>query len=75
MFDSQMISNVYSGLMQAVGASEKVFEIIDREPQIKNDGALAPASFQGKVEFRNVSFKYPSRSNEFVLKVGTLHLK
>jgi ABC-type multidrug transport system fused ATPase/permease subunit len=62
-------SNVYTGLMQAVGASEKVFEIIDRKPQIRNDGHLAPASLEGKVEFRNVSFKYPSQNDALALKV------
>lgn len=32
------ISNFYSALMQAVGASSKVWEIIDREPEIPMDG-------------------------------------
>ena len=55
------IGDVYTGLMEAVGASEKVFEYIDRETQIPNDGSVAPENFKGEIEFQNVSFAYPSR--------------
>ena len=63
---------VYSGLMQAAGASEKVFEFIDRRPVISNQGGLKPAHLQGHLEFRNVSFAYPSRPETEVLKVRYL---
>ena len=56
--------------MQAVGASSKVFEYIDREPHLSSDGRLAPATLDGRVEFKNVSFAYPSRPDTLVLKVG-----
>ena len=65
----QILGNVYTGLMQAAGASEKVFEYIDREPEIKNDGTLAPKGLKGQIEFKNVSFHYPSRPDTPVLKV------
>lgn len=55
------IGDVYTGLMEAVGASEKVFEYIDRETQIPNNGSIAPRNFRGEIEFQNVSFAYPSR--------------
>lgn len=50
----------------AIGAAATIFEIIDSEPNID------PYSFQGKkidkirgkIEFKNVSFIYPHRSNE-----------
>ena len=66
----QSIGYVYTGLMQAVGASSKVFEYIDRKPELKPDGKLAPDTLKGKLEFRNVSFAYPSRPNSKVLQVG-----
>lgn len=62
------IGDVYTGLIDAVGAAEKVFQYIDRKPEITNDGCLAPAEFSGNVEFRNVSFAYPSRPDSYVLK-------
>ena len=46
----------------------KVFEYIDREPEIPNGGTLAPGDFTGRVEFKNVSFSYPTRSDSDVLK-------
>ena len=66
----QSIGYVYSGLMQAVGASEKVFEYIDREPEIRNAGLLAPDKLVGRLEFKEVVFAYPSRPETEVLKVG-----
>jgi len=59
---------VYSGLMEAAGASKKIFELIDRQPTIKNDGSERPESLQGGLEFKNVDFVYPSRPDNVVLK-------
>ena len=68
---SQSIGDVYTGLMQAVGASEKVFEFIDRKPLIATGaGTYQPEQMEGKVEFRNVTFAYPSRPDAQVLNVG-----
>jgi len=56
--------------MQAVGASEKVFEYIDRKPEIALDsGTLAPDRLCGHIEFKNVHFSYPGRPDAVVLKV------
>ncbi|CAH1230516.1 ABCB9 [Branchiostoma lanceolatum] len=59
---------VYTGLMQAVGASEKVFEYIDRKPEVQNNGFLAPDKLEGLIEFKDVSFAYPARKDIPVLK-------
>ncbi|XP_060641483.2 ABC-type oligopeptide transporter ABCB9 [Anolis sagrei] len=64
----ESIGSVYSGLMQGVGAAEKVFEFIDREPTMMHDGTLAPRQLEGKVEFRNVSFAYRTRPTTQVLQ-------
>ncbi|CAD5209211.1 unnamed protein product [Bursaphelenchus xylophilus] len=59
------LGEVWNGLMQAVGASRKVFELIDREPKVINDGRIAPdgrnAQIEGRIEFRHVNFSYPTR--------------
>eukprot|EP00058_Branchiostoma_floridae_P020409 XP_002605899.1 hypothetical protein BRAFLDRAFT_87428 [Branchiostoma floridae] len=64
----ELLGSVYTGLMQAVGASEKVFEYIDRKPEIQNNGLLAPDRLEGHIEFKDVSFAYPSRKDIPVLK-------
>ena len=61
--------------MQAVGASSKVFEYIDRKPALEKDGKLAPEPLKGKLEFRNVSFAYPSRPKTKVLDVSVSECK
>ncbi|MCJ8746660.1 hypothetical protein PDJAM_G00144360 [Pangasius djambal] len=64
----ESIASVYTGLMQGVGAAEKVFEYIDRTPKHTLDGQEAPDMLQGLVEFKNVTFAYPTRPETNVLK-------
>ncbi|KAI0227571.1 ATP-binding cassette sub-family B member 9 [Lamellibrachia satsuma] len=65
----ESISYVYTGLMQAIGASQKVFEFIDRKPLVKPEGGnVRPNKLQGRIEFHNVSFAYPTRPDSLVLK-------
>ncbi|KAF4074664.1 hypothetical protein AMELA_G00241780 [Ameiurus melas] len=64
----ESIASVYTGLMQGVGAAEKVFEYIYRKPKRTLDGQEAPDILQGLVEFKNVTFAYPTRPETNVLK-------
>ncbi|KHJ80338.1 putative antigen peptide transporter-like 2, partial [Oesophagostomum dentatum] len=61
------IGYVMTGLMECVGASRKVFEYMFRDSQIPNNGKKEPA-LEGRIEFKNVHFTYPSRPNNPVLK-------
>lgn len=54
--------------MKASGASVKLFEYIDRIPKITNNGQEKSIDFQGRIEFKNVSFAFPNRKNDQVLK-------
>ena len=65
----QAIGSVFTGIMQAIGAAEKVFELIDRVPEIDHKaGKFQPAELKGRVEFQNVWFSYPTRPDVQVLK-------
>ncbi|XP_036077236.1 ATP-binding cassette sub-family B member 9 isoform X1 [Rousettus aegyptiacus] len=64
----QSVGSVYSGLMQGVGAAEKVFEFIDRQPTMVHDGNLAPDHLEGRVDFENVTFTYRTRPHTKVLQ-------
>ncbi|VDM64588.1 unnamed protein product [Angiostrongylus costaricensis] len=55
------LGEVWNGLMQAVGASRKVFEFVDRVPKVNNYGKYAPKKIAGRIEFKNVKFSYPIR--------------
>uniref|UniRef100_A0A9J8BQE5 ABC-type oligopeptide transporter ABCB9 n=1 Tax=Cyprinus carpio carpio TaxID=630221 RepID=A0A9J8BQE5_CYPCA len=71
----ESISSVYTGLMQGVGAAEKVFEYIDRKPKHILDGQEAPETFEGQVEFKNVTFAYPTRPEMDILKNVSFSLR
>jgi len=82
------LSGLFGDFMKAVGANERVFNLLDREPRIKlnnisvEHGAVAPAQrlpadsrMTGRVEFRDVTFSYPSRPNFVVLNHFSLKLE
>ncbi|XP_050967098.1 ATP-binding cassette sub-family B member 9 [Labeo rohita] len=71
----ESISSVYTGLMQGVGAAEKVFEYIDRKPKHNLDGQEAPETFEGQVEFKNVTFAYPTWPEMDILKNVSFSLR
>uniref|UniRef100_A0A1I8AD46 ABC-type antigen peptide transporter n=1 Tax=Steinernema glaseri TaxID=37863 RepID=A0A1I8AD46_9BILA len=66
------LGEVWNGLMQAVGASRKVFDFIDRTPLVDNNGRIGPdgrvTKLEGRIEFRNVKFSYPIRPGLPVMK-------
>nr|XP_009860482.1 ATP-binding cassette sub-family B member 9-like [Ciona intestinalis]XP_018669999.1 ATP-binding cassette sub-family B member 9-like [Ciona intestinalis] len=63
------IGDVYTGMMQALGAAEKVFELIGRKPRLSlEDGTEQPTYIEGRISFKNVSFAYPSRPEQPVLE-------
>ena len=62
------IGDVFTGLMQAAGAAEKVFDIMDRQPRAPPDGALAPETLHGAIAFERVSMEYAARPGAAVLR-------
>merc|ERR1719240_1640817 len=54
--------------MEAIGASIRVFELLDRVPRVNYDGGMVPANgIEGRITFQNVHFVYPSRPEVPVL--------
>lgn len=55
------LSDVNQQLQTAIAGCERVFEIIDKEPEVKEKAnPLALKNVSGKIEFRNVTFAYQS---------------
>ncbi|KAK7933962.1 hypothetical protein WMY93_004858 [Mugilogobius chulae] len=71
----ESMASVYTGLMQGVGAAEKVFEYLDRKPLHSADGTEEPENCSGLVEFKDVTFAYPTRPESNVLKSLSFTLK
>jgi ATP-binding cassette, subfamily B, bacterial len=70
------LSQVWGEIAQASGAAERLFEILDVEPQIKAPPRplALPAPARGAVEFKDVSFEYPGRPNAPVLNHVSFHV-
>ncbi|MEO8255109.1 MAG: ABC transporter transmembrane domain-containing protein [Flavobacterium sp.] len=64
------IAEMYAQIQKAVGATERVFELLDETPEKINtqlDNTSVP-KIRGTVHFKNVAFSYPSRKEIKVLK-------
>ena len=71
------IFNVLSEFKKANVSAAKLLDILERVPQIRIDtGAPVPGRLRGKIEFRNVFFKYATREDyaledmSFVIQPG-----
>ncbi|KAM7392152.1 hypothetical protein PAMP_022785 [Pampus punctatissimus] len=71
----ESIASVYTGLMQGVGAAEKVFEYLDRKPKHPADGTETPEVCTGLVEFKDITFAYPTRPDIDILKEVSFTLR
>ncbi len=63
------IAEMYAQIQKAVGATERVFELLDEIPEnINSTPNPTTEKIKGNVVFKNVSFSYPSRPEIEVLK-------
>ena len=61
------LSNVRIDVMTSLVSFERVFEVLDLEPMVKNrDNAIELKTAQPRIEFKNVNFSYP-RAEEISL--------
>ncbi|GMH31119.1 hypothetical protein Nepgr_032962 [Nepenthes gracilis] len=69
IYSTWWVGDNISSLMQSVGASEKVFQLMDLMPsnQFISEG-LKFQRLTGNIDFMNVSFYYPSRATVPVLQ-------
>jgi ATP-binding cassette subfamily B protein len=70
------LSEVYGDLLRAAGASERLAELLDAEPEIRAPAhpARLPEPARGELVFEHVTFHYPTRRetsalNDFSLSV------
>ncbi|MCB0654199.1 MAG: ABC transporter ATP-binding protein [Saprospiraceae bacterium] len=62
----RMLADKFNSLQMGLIASERVFDLLDRDEYIENKGKLQPKRFEGKVEFDNVGFSYDDEN--YILK-------
>lgn len=54
----RMLADKLNTLQMGLVAANRVFNLLDNQATITDNGTLEPTSFQGKVEFKNVFFAY-----------------
>jgi len=70
----QMIMNLGAvvaaipAIATAVGASQRIFELLDRQPAIRYSGGSVPKRVKGAITFEDVHFHYPSRPQQQILR-------
>jgi ATP-binding cassette subfamily B protein len=74
-FSLTALAGLYSDFNRAVGAADRVFDLLEREPQLAASGGDKPDQVQGLVELREVHFTYPARPEVEVLRGVSLRLE
>jgi ATP-binding cassette subfamily B protein len=70
----RQLSELYNSIQSALAGAERVFEILDTQPEIEDSaGALALTKVRGDVTFENVNFSYVEGIP--VIKNMSLHAK
>ena len=63
------IAELYAQIQKAIGATERVFELLEETPEkINSQANQNHEKIKGNVVFKNVAFSYPSRQEIKVLK-------
>ena len=62
-----MLAGLWADFMRAVGASDRVFDLMDRLPHIPTRGGTRLDAMEGSLHFQGVSFTYPARDDVEVL--------
>lgn len=62
------LSESYTVIQKTAGASERILELMNRLSEVELQDHTKNISINGKVEFRNVHFAYPSRPEQEVLQ-------
>ncbi|OQV26132.1 ATP-binding cassette sub-family B member 10, mitochondrial [Hypsibius exemplaris] len=69
------LSSFYSEMMRGIGASTKIWEIMDRPPRILLESGVIPSTpLRAALKFQNVDFNYGSRKEVPVLQELTLDI-
>ncbi|XP_026155850.1 antigen peptide transporter 2a isoform X2 [Mastacembelus armatus] len=66
---------IFGDMLNSVGAAGKVFEYLDRKPEVSTDGKLKPDQLTGHVSFWHLNFAYPANPDKTVLQDFSLELK
>ncbi len=67
------LGDIYSQIQRSIGASERILEILNQSDE--QTESLGSIKLKGDIEFKNVSFSYPTRNDFEVLKDISFKIK
>ena len=73
------LASFQAELMKGIGASTRLFDLLEQQPTVTGTGTIPDHEFNGHVEFRNVDFKYATRESTVItglnlaVPAGTTH--
>lgn len=62
-----LISNVFLMVTRSIASAERIMEVLDEVPDIRDSSNASLKVQSGRVEFKNVYFKYKEEAEEYVL--------
>lgn len=62
------LAGLYAEFMRAVGASQRVFELLDQQASLEMGGGEPVGEVGGRLRFEGVDFSYPTRPDMAVLR-------
>ena len=69
------VSTFYAEMMKGLGASSRIWDLMDRNPAIPVQGGIVPsAPPKGEVTFQDVTFAYPNRPDINIMRGLTLNI-
>lgn len=67
-FSVAMLGGLWTDFMSAIGASGRIFQLLEMRPKIINQNETVKVIDQSSISFEQVHFSYPARSDVEVLK-------
>jgi len=72
------LTGFYTELNRGIAASQRIWELIDRQPKIEldhnYDGSSTPSVLDGDIRFNDVAFNYPARPDTVIFSGLDLHI-
>ena len=63
------LAGLWGSLQRAAGATDRLFTVIDTEPEVRDAATTTPLpAGRGRIELEGVSFAYPARREQTVLR-------
>lgn len=69
------LGDFYTQMLRAVGASERIMELLDSESEIEISEDRTDLQLKGNINFENINFHYPARPDMEILKGINLSIK